>query len=187
MNVLDAAVERIAAFLQERGIPYMLIGGVANVIWGQPRLTRDADITVQSSAESYQWLVGELATRFHVLPSEPVQFMRETRVLPIATKDGVRIDLVFAALDYEMKAIKRAVSVTIGQSTVKVCTAEDLVIHKVLSDRIKDQDDLRAVIRRQGKAFDRSYVDPIVRDLSRSLDRPDIWDSYASCFSSDSD
>jgi hypothetical protein len=39
-------LERIAHGLDERQIPYMVIGGQAVLIYGEPRLTRDIDITV---------------------------------------------------------------------------------------------------------------------------------------------
>lgn len=45
MNPLRAASE-IGHFLEERGIPYLIIGGLALQYWGEPRLTRDVDLTI---------------------------------------------------------------------------------------------------------------------------------------------
>ncbi len=36
----------IAKALDELGLPYMIIGGQAVLIYGEPRLTRDIDITL---------------------------------------------------------------------------------------------------------------------------------------------
>ncbi|MEN6375282.1 MAG: hypothetical protein ABFD75_10965 [Smithella sp.] len=36
----------ISSALKDRNIPYMLIGGQAVLIYGEPRLTRDIDITL---------------------------------------------------------------------------------------------------------------------------------------------
>ena len=39
MNALERAVALITRFLEERRVPYMLIGGIANLVWGEPRST----------------------------------------------------------------------------------------------------------------------------------------------------
>jgi len=41
-----ALLARIGSTLEARGIPYMVIGGHAAVLYGGPRLTRDIDITL---------------------------------------------------------------------------------------------------------------------------------------------
>ena len=43
MNPLIDALRRLKEFLEAHGIPYMVIGGVANSVWGQPRYTHDGD------------------------------------------------------------------------------------------------------------------------------------------------
>ena len=37
---------RLAHALDEKKIPYMIIGGQAMLLYGEPRLTRDVDVTV---------------------------------------------------------------------------------------------------------------------------------------------
>ncbi|MDT8395705.1 MAG: hypothetical protein RRA32_04540 [bacterium] len=39
-------IARIAASLNVRKIPYMIIGGQAVLLYGEPRLTRDIDVTL---------------------------------------------------------------------------------------------------------------------------------------------
>ena len=64
---------------------------------------------------------------------------------------------------------------------MRVCTAEDLVLHKVISDRGRDRDDVGGVVARQGASLDRSYLDPKVREMAAGLERPDILEFYRSC------
>ena len=47
MTRLEAALLDLAAFLDERHLPYMTIGGFANLYWEVERFTRDVDITVE--------------------------------------------------------------------------------------------------------------------------------------------
>jgi len=40
------ALRQVDAFLKARGIPYVVIGGIANAVRGEPRATHDADLKV---------------------------------------------------------------------------------------------------------------------------------------------
>lgn len=73
-----------------------------------------------------------------VLVDNPLAFVSETRVLPIKSKTHQRIDLIFGSLPFEKNAIDRAVKVKIGKTSVYFCTAEDLILLKIISDRQKD-------------------------------------------------
>ncbi len=46
MTPLEAALTDLAQFLEDRRVPYMVIGGFANLRWGRERLTRDMDVMV---------------------------------------------------------------------------------------------------------------------------------------------
>lgn len=39
-------IEKIAKVLRKRKIPYMIIGGQAVLLYGEPRLTKDIDIAL---------------------------------------------------------------------------------------------------------------------------------------------
>ena len=44
-------LERLARALDASGLPYMMIGGQAVLLHGEPRLTRDVDITLGAGLE----------------------------------------------------------------------------------------------------------------------------------------
>jgi hypothetical protein len=46
MTVLEHDLTNLAEFLKDQKIPYMVIGGFANIIWGEPRATIDIDVTI---------------------------------------------------------------------------------------------------------------------------------------------
>jgi hypothetical protein len=103
--------------------------------------------------------------------------------LPIKTNNGVRVDIIFGQLPYEDSAIKRAVSKKIGDSEIKVCSPEDLVIHKIISERPKDREDVRGIIYKQGSKLDRPYLDPLIKQLAEELLQEDILTFYNECLS----
>lgn len=180
VDALSAALSGMARFLEDAHIPYMVIGGVANLAWGEARTTQDVDITVAVDESRLDELVARLGDRFQVLPASPLEFIRETRVLPLATVEGVRIDLIFAGLPYEEEAIARATSRVVAGQEVRVATAEDLLVHKLLSLRPRDREDAAGVIDHQRENLDRGYLDPLVRQVAEILEDPAVWDWYDS-------
>ena len=182
MNALEYAVGAIARFLEERRVPYMLIGGIANLVWGEPRSTLDVDASVLVDEAAWPDLVSALRSSFHIIPKDPLAFLRQTHVLPIETRDSVRIDLLWAKLPYEHKAITRASLEEVAGHRVRVCRPEDLIIHKIISERPKDREDVRAIVRQQGPRLDRRYLNQAVRALSNALDQPELLTFLTACF-----
>ena len=181
MNRLEAAVLDVADHLELSQVPYMIFGGFANLHWGRPRLTEDIDIKVDVPEPSWPGFVDGLSRRFILLVRDPLEFLHDTLVLPISTRTDVRVDLVMAAMPYEREAISRAASVAVGNRMVKISTAEDLILHKIISDRSRDRDDVEGVIMRQGPKLDRAYLDPRVEEMASGLEKPEILEFYRSC------
>ena len=181
MNALEAALVDVAGYLEHQGIPYMVIGGFANLHWGRPRLTEDLDLKIQAEEPAWDGVVAGLQKRYRLLAPDPPAFLRQTRVIPLETPTGVRVDLVLAELPYEEEAIRRAETLSVGGQAFRICTAEDLVLHKIISDRSRDRDDVEGVVLSRGPSLDREYLDPRVRDMAAGLDRPDLLDFYNAC------
>jgi 3-phenylpropionate/cinnamic acid dioxygenase small subunit len=60
------------------------------------------------------------------------------------------------------------VKVLEGKS-IRICTAEDLVIYKMLSTRIKDRADVESIIQKQGEALDDAYVEGWLAQFEEAL------------------
>lgn len=178
MNVLEQSLRQVTAFLKRERIPYMLIGGMANMVWGKSRLTQDLDLSLLCRNEKIPVFIEKLKRKFKILPADPASFLKQTGVLPAVDNNGIRIDFIFARLPYEENAIQRAKNVQFGKHPVKVCTVEDLIIYKIISKRPIDLEDIRWVINRQWYRLDRNYLDPLVNELSQLLERPEIWQFY---------
>jgi hypothetical protein len=159
----------------------MVIGGIANLAWGMPRATFDIDVTVWAPAGSESGLIASLVAAFRALPAHPEAFALETRVLPMEVA-GFRVDLILGQLPYEQQAIRRARLVDMEGVAVRVCSPEDLIVHKIISERPKDREDVRGIVSAQRDFLDRGYLDAIVRGLAADLARPDLEEFYRSCF-----
>ena len=128
MTSQERALVGLASVLEERNIPYMVIGGLANAVWGEPRATLDIEVTVWIEDREMARMIGELTSVFPALTADPVAFVGQTRVLPLESDQGVRIDVIFGLLPFEREAIERAVPIAMAGAQVKFCTAEDLVL-----------------------------------------------------------
>ncbi len=74
-------LENIAQGLDARGLPYMVIGGQAVLLYGEPRLTRDIDITLGVGPERWRELLEmSQALGWRVLVETPEEFVRQTMV-----------------------------------------------------------------------------------------------------------
>lgn len=174
MSALESALALLATKLDSARRPYMVIGGLANLRWGKPRLTQDLDVTVVAGEDEVLALLAELAPEFRSRTSDPTDFVRSTSVLPVESDTGVPVDIVLARLELEREAVRRAVPVTIGGTSVRFATAEDLLLQKIVSERLRDREDAEHIVRRQRGVLDRAYLLPRLRELARVLDRADI-------------
>lgn len=141
MSALEEALDEIATALDRLAIPYMLIGGLAVSAWGEPRSTLDVDVTILAPEELPQ-TVAELCRVFKAAVSRPDDFVGSTRVLPLLSAQGIRIDALFAAFPFEREMIDRAQARPVGSRSIPIATVADLILLKVISPRDKDRHDV---------------------------------------------
>lgn len=178
MTPLEVALFEAARFFEAQGIPYMLVGGLANAVWGESRATVDVDFTVWVDETRLAEVVQRMSETFRPLPEDPVGFVQQTRVLPLESKQGVRVDVIFGLLPFEREALARSIAVDMGGFPVRVVSPEDLVLMKIVSERNQDLEDARAVVQRQRERLDVDYLRPRVQELALLLDKPEIYQRF---------
>jgi predicted nucleotidyltransferase len=164
-------LERLATALERAAIPYMVIGGQAVLVYGEPRLTRDIDVTLGIDVDRLQEVrTLAAAIGWQLLVDE--QFTRQTMVLPCMAADtGIRVDFIFSFTPYEHQAIARAKTVKVGSTDVRFAAVEDLVVHKVLAGRPRDLEDVKTVLLKQPGA-DCGYIRKWLTQFAAALDQP---------------
>ena len=164
--MFDKIIARIGASLDKAEIPYMIIGGQAVLLYGEPRLTRDIDITLGVNIDRLGTLLALVsALGFHPLPEDTEGFVRQTMVLPVLDEaTGIRVDFIFSFTSYEQQAIRRAKRLTFLGQEVCFATAEDLIIHKIFAGRPRDVEDVRGVILKN-PGLDVTYIEQWLREF----------------------
>jgi len=128
----------------------MIIGGQAVLLYGEPRLTRDIDITLGVGPDRLPDVLRVAKDiGLAILPEDPRSFVEKTMVLPCADeKSGIRVDLIFSFSPYESAAIKRARLVPMEGQDVAFASPEDVLIHKMVAGRPRDLEDVRSILIR---------------------------------------
>ncbi len=75
----------------------MIIGGQAVLLYGEPRLTKDIDITLGVNIDKLDHLLNVLRDlSLTPLPEDMETFVKETMVLPTQhEKTGIRVEFIF--------------------------------------------------------------------------------------------
>ena len=160
----------VARELKKASIPYMVIGGQAVLLYGEPRLTRDIDVTLGIG-------VSELARIKKILPAMGLkslvkndrEFVERTMVFPTKDKESeIRVDFIFSFSPYERQAIERAKDIKLGRTSVRFASFEDLVVHKVIAGRARDLEDVRSILLKNPR-YDSGYIKKWLRAFDKSL------------------
>jgi len=170
--MFESLLAKIARALDRAGIPYMVIGGQAVLLHGEPRLTRDIDITLGVDASDLERLLEVIREAGLVVGVQDVRkFARETNVVPsLDDASGIRVDFIFSFSEYERRAIERTVVFSMEDTSVRFAAVEDLIIHKLVAARPRDLEDVRGILLRNPN-MDQVYLDTWLRSFSESLGR----------------
>lgn len=168
MTLFEELLGRLARMLDAAGIPYMVIGGQAVLIHGEPRFTMDVDITLGVGVESIGAVLETLeANALRALPADPAAFVRQTHVLPVQNSHSTqRVDVIFSDTPYEKAAIGRGIQKSIAGTSVRFIAAEDLLIHKLVAGRPRDVEDAQGVWERNKKTLDTGYIEKWLKQFA---------------------
>ena len=142
---------RITECLDQAGIDYGLCGGLAVVVHGYPRLTKDIDILIRP--ESLELAKEQLGRIEYDLESGLFRFNHGTssenlmyRVSRVVGTELTTVDLMLVAPAFEdVWADRQAIQV--GNHRLKVVSKEGLITMKRLSGRPQDLADIDALNR----------------------------------------
>jgi predicted nucleotidyltransferase len=170
--VFQKILRRVARELKQASIPYMVIGGQAVLLYGEPRLTRDIDITLGIGVRELARIKKILpAMGLKVLVKKDQEFVERTMVLPTKDRESnIRVDFIFSFSPYERQAIGRAKNIKLGRTQVKFASLEDLVIHKVVSGRPRDFEDIKSILVKNPK-YDSDYISKWLKEFDQSLNQ----------------
>ncbi len=170
----------LAGVLRKRGDTWCVFGAQAVGAHGVPRTTNDVDVTVRLAAGDPRAFTDDLERAGFLLRVRDVDgFVRRTSVLPFRhTATGMDLDVVLAGSGLEDDFLRRSVDLTLEGVVVKVISAEDLVVTKLLAGRPKDVDDARLILRRKGASIDQGRIRQTLAALEAALGQSDLLPAF---------
>ena len=136
-------LQDVFKFFQQHEVKYLVIGGVASVIYGVPRATFDLDILIEATTENAQRLLAALmdagfGTATLTNPEDLIA--HEITVF----SDRVRIDVQTSTPGISFQdAWSRRKTITYQGQDFFILSKEDLINTKRASGREVDLEDLR--------------------------------------------
>jgi hypothetical protein len=168
MPDLVRIVNDLAAVFDRLQIRFALGGALATNYWGVVRTTQDVDCLVALPALKYQLLADELQAvgcrqldedgNLVEVSAVRIRSQSQERKFIECFQDVVRIELFVPVVPLQDEILRRAVPMPLGNRTVPITTAEDLVLLKMAFHRAKDVLDVRGILWVQRDKLDLDYL-----------------------------
>lgn len=166
----------LGRWLKSSGTPHAIVGGVAATLQGERRATADIDAVVMIPEDDWSRFIKEgEAFGFSPRRRNALEFAKRSRVLLLAHRSGIEIDISLGILPFEEEMIRRAIRINIGDGEIPLATPEDLIVMKSLAMRPNDITDINGLLAVNEK-IDLRRVRRWVRAFAEELDAPEIID-----------
>ena len=161
--------------LERLRTPYLIIGGLAQAVVGEPRLTQDVDCIVAIRPADVKRLVAALADEgFEADLNTALKTVKSTGTFS-SGRGRWRVDFIIASTAFERSAFQRAQRVRLYDSDANFPTPEDLILLKLVPGRDKDLVDAQTVAVRHRATLDRAYLEQWAQQLSDEAEDARIW------------
>lgn len=154
-GTLTDALLAVHDILDAAGVPHALCGGLAaNLYRDEVRATSDVDLAVAVGPAR----LVDLARTFARSGWKAEPYWRRGQQLRLSRRGLPRVDCLIATTDFERAAVDRSVTVEIEGHPLRVLTAEDLIVYKLIAGRARDYEAVAAIINARGSRLDIDYI-----------------------------
>lgn len=178
IDLFETAAQ-LQAFCDRRGWRSCFIGGIAVQRWGEPRVTRDVDLTLLTGFGGEAPYIDALLSAYPGRIESAGEFARRHRTLLLRTPGGVGIAISLGALPFEESVVSRATAFSFGPGLdIRTCSADDLIVLKLFASRPLDIRNAQGVVLRH-RELDWSYIETQLRPLAEVKGEPEILHTLA--------
>ena len=142
--------------------------------------TRDVDLTVLTRFGREGPYIDALLSAYQSRIEGAGEFAHRHRVLLLRTPSALGIDISLGALPFEESVVGRTTAFSFGPGLdIRTCSAEDLVVLKLLASRPLDIRDAEGVVLRRGERLDWGYIETQLHPLAKVKGEPEILRTLA--------
>ena len=160
MRTMEDTVRAAVTALEEAGIQYVVVGGVATAAWGTARTTMDIDIILSLAKEEIEDLAAALTEHGFRVSGDDIRAALEEKSHFTATDlgSGYHLDLKGSYDTHDDATLERRRDVRLGDLRVSVASPEDLLAMKLLMGSDRDLADAKAILIRRAGKLDMEYL-----------------------------
>lgn len=174
-NILDEFYTAVIDFLEQSKVPYLIIGGLAVSVVGEPRMTQDIDLIISVGKRNIRTLLESVTeSGFEVNVERELQRVKDTGTFKL-TRGHFYADMIIASTPLEESAFARAQRIKLANKIASFPSPEDLVLFKIIVGRDKDMLDARSIITRHKIRLDREYLKRWAQSISDEAENMTIW------------
>ncbi|MDF0651359.1 MAG: hypothetical protein P0121_07815 [Nitrospira sp.] len=161
---LADTLAKLLVELDRRNVLYALAGGWAFSALVEPRATTDIDLLIlldSPSQQRIQSLVSQVFTSIIVHP-RPMKLkgLSIWRCTGLHNTHEVVVDFLLADSEFLKSALARRRQIFLGSQQIATLALEDLMLMKMIADRLQDQADLEKIeMNKTQLQIDWSYIE----------------------------
>lgn len=176
---IDDLLRKLVAALEGLGLPYLITGSMASILYGEPRLTNDIDVVVDLPLSRVTDLCAAFADDDFYLDDERIRqaVAHQGQFNIIDPRSGYKIDVMIpapSAFDRSRFARARREQVA-ADYTASFASPEDVILKKLEFHREGGSDkhlrDVAGMLEVSGEEIDRGYVE----EWAERLGVGEIW------------
>ena len=162
--------KKILSELEEKGVKYLVIGGIAVNLYGHPRVTKDLDLMVSFEKNNMDKFI-EIIKSFKLKPRVPVEieeladknkreFWKQEKNMKVFSfynpeNDLEVIDIMIQdCIDFDA-AYKKVEKVSDGKLSVSMVSIDDLIRLKEIANRPNDRADIEVLKKLKELRYER--------------------------------
>jgi len=164
--LLEDVYKKTVSFLNKENYEYIVIGGVAAGLLGEPRMTGDVDIDILLKKEEVPLFLNK-AKRAGFKCNAATCRRKASATGTFQIQHGAfHIDFIIASIALEKEAFRRKQAVRLYNIKAFFPTPEDLILLKIIPGRPQDLLDAERIVARQRKHLDVRYLERWAQALS---------------------
>ncbi|MFQ6129083.1 MAG: DUF6036 family nucleotidyltransferase [Thermoplasmata archaeon] len=170
MRTMEDTVRAAVSAMEEAGVQYVVVGGIATAAWGTVRTTMDVDVIVSLAEDEIEGFVSVLTKHGFRVNRDDIEAALEEKshFTAMDPESGYHLDLKGSYSRHDASTLGRRREVLLDDLRVCVASPEDLLAMKLLMGSDRDLADAKAILIRQAGKLDMEYLEDLCRRLGVS-------------------
>lgn len=168
MRDMDEIISLVSEFLDKEGIKYVIVGGLAAIFYGIPRMTMDLDLIIQMPENKRNKFIEFLNKNdFFVDKWDLEQGFKDRSHSTIQDKNSLlRLDIKGVYTKFDKETLERRVAIRYKGKKLHITSPEDTIANKLLFGREQDIKDSEGIYVRQLEKLDMKLLENRCKELN---------------------